>query len=784
MKDNSKIPLAIRYASMGLYIFPVHSIVENKCTCGNKDCKSAGKHPKTKNGFNGATTDKKEIARYWNKNPDSNIGCATGAVSNILVLDFDTKHGKSVQEMLKEMSSKGFNIPPTVFSKTGEYSGERGCHMFFSYPNVPIKSTTNIFKDYGIEGVDVRADGGYVVVPPSSHHSGVLYEWAVEPEGQKNVSNLEPTPEWLIKLLTEERTGVKLYQKDPNEITVGSRNEAAASMAGKIRYSLPVDTRDTLGWEKFKDWNSKMIKPLSLSELASVWKSISKYPVKERQGKSEEKKKDISPVEKLLADLLGREDVKLFHDEQDNAYISLNIDEKYQTLSCKSKAIKKWISNEFWRTQEKVPTQEVVKSAISVLEGKASYEGPEHKLTNRIAWYEKELWYDLTNKEWQAVKISKSGWEIVNKQPPIFRRYSHNKAQVLPEKGGDARLFLKYVNIKNEEHKVLLIVHLVSCFVPDFPHALLIIFGSQGSAKTTQSKLERAVIDPSVIEVASMPDNQKELIQTLAHHYFLFFDNISYISETTSDTLCKAVTGGGFPKRELYSDDDDVIYSFMRCIGMNGINLVATRADLLERSLLIELERIEPSERKQEKEILNSFQADLPFILGGIFDTLVKALEIQPTIKVEKLPRMADFAIWGCAIAEALGYTKEQFLSAYNNNIKKQTETVLNENIVATAIMSFMDEVNEFDLKGNGQKEEWRGTATALLKELTNHISNGSNYAYEKYWPKSASKLVQRLNEIKPNLKEAGILFSTFQHKERGILLKKVPINIVTDDIS
>ena len=157
---------------------------------------------------------------------------------------------------------------------------------------------------------------------------------------------------------------------------------------------------------------------------------------------------------------------------------------------------------------------------------------------------------------------------------------------------------------------------LVSCFVPGIPHVLLVIFGAQGSSKSTLSRLARLLVDPSLIEVASFPHSQKELVQALAHHYFLFFDNVSYISEEQSDILCKAITGGGHTKRELYSDDDDIIYNFIRCIGINGINLVTTRPDLLERSLLLELERIEPAERKTEKELYQNFKIDLPSILG------------------------------------------------------------------------------------------------------------------------------------------------------------------------
>ena len=306
-----------------------------------------------------------------------------------------------------------------------------------------------------------------------------------------------------------------------------------------------------------------------------------------------------------------------------------------------------------------------------------------------------------------------------------------------------------------------------------------VIFGPQGSSKSTLAKIIRRIIDPSLIDVASFPHSQRELVQALAHHYFLFFDNVSYISEEQSDTLCKAVTGGGHVKRELYENDEDIIYNFMRCLGLNGINLVTTRPDLLERSLLIELERIEPENRKTEKEIYENFEKDLPAILGGVFDVLVKVLKIQPTIKLNSHYRMADWALWGCAIAEALGHTKEEFLNAYQNNTVRQTEMLLNDNVVATAIMGFM----------NGKKE-WESTPTELFRKLSNHAVFGNIDTTEKYWPKGANSLSRKLNELSSPLKEMNIFVSistTGTKRFIKIINKNVPNTDETydsDDVS
>ena len=100
------------------------------------------------------------------------------------------------------------------------------------------------------------------------------------------------------------------------------------------------------------------------------------------------------------------------------------------------------------------------------------------------------------------------------------------------------------------------------------------------------ARMLRRLVDPSSMETLSLPRDQKELVQTLAHHYVAMFDNVDTLQPWQSDMLCRACTGEGFSKRQLFAVDDDIIYSFRRCVGLNGINIAATRADLLDRSIL------------------------------------------------------------------------------------------------------------------------------------------------------------------------------------------------------
>ncbi|MGB9905207.1 MAG: bifunctional DNA primase/polymerase, partial [Desulfotomaculales bacterium] len=124
-----------------------------------------------------------EIREWWDRWPDANIGLVTGAVSGLIVLDLD---GPEAVELTKRQG-----VPPTVVASTG-----KGWHVYFAHPGHNVKNAASLG---GVKGLDVRADGGYVVAPPSVHPSGRIYRWAKGRSPDDLL--LAPCPEWLLELL-------------------------------------------------------------------------------------------------------------------------------------------------------------------------------------------------------------------------------------------------------------------------------------------------------------------------------------------------------------------------------------------------------------------------------------------------------------------------------------------------------------------------------------------------------------------------------------------------------
>ena len=187
-----------------------------------------------------------------------------------------------------------------------------------------------------------------------------------------------------------------------------------------------------------------------------------------------------------------------------------------------------------------------------------------------------------------------------------------------------------------------------------------------------------------------------------------------------------------------------------RAVGYNGINVAATRADLLDRILNIQLKPIDRRQRRKLKSLYNDLERILPYLLGYIFDVIVKVLGRIGEVKLEELPRMADFAEIGELIAICLGYEKGRFTEVYNTNIGFTNEEAINASAVATAVIHLMN-----------TQAVWSGMSINLLSKLNELISRRLDISWisrNKEWPKTPRALSDRLNEVIPNLRDIDII--------------------------
>lgn len=467
------------------------------------------------------------------------------------------------------------------------------------------------------------------------------------------------------------------------------------------------------------------------------------------------------PVEILVR---AGSEAEFFQDELEELYAAVPIDNHKEIYKIDSKKFRLWLTKKYYEETKKAPKIEWVKQALGVFEMTALYEGKIKTLSRRCAKHEGEYYYDLVDSRWRNVVISKEGWKIVDNPPTLFVRGKNMNEQVEPEEYSDLFLLNKHYKFKNTEDEILHMVNIVTKFIPDMAHPVDVIHGEKGASKTTSMRKDRSIVDPAPMDIVTLPSSKSDLALNLSKNYNPCFDNLDNITPEKSDMLCMAATGGGISKRTLFTDEEETFLFIKRPVSLNGINVVATRPDLLDRALLLGLERISPEERKDEKTIWEEFDKDKPKILGAIFTTLSKAMTIYDNVKLNKLGRMADFTKWGYAIAEAAGIGGDKFLDAYINNQNRANEEAVESNPVAAAVHRLMI-----------GRSRWEGTVAELLGVLNNMADSEGIDTYSKLWPREPNVLSRRLNEVKSNLELLDIRFEIRHHSSA----KKITINNV-----
>lgn len=435
-------------------------------------------------------------------------------------------------------------------------------------------------------------------------------------------------------------------------------------------------------------------------------------------------------------------DAKLFRTDSDDAFATIQVDNHEETLRLESAAFDRWLNHRYYQRSGKVAAASASNDAIGVLCGKARYEGEVHEVFIRVGQFENDLYVDLANEDWQAIRISSNGWEVVDCPPVKFERPSGMLALPTPVKGGRIEQLKEFVNVPDDQFP-LLIGALMATFRPTGPFPVLIFRGEQGCSKSTTARMIRSLVDPSALPLRSEPKEVRDLMIAASNSWLLTFDNLSKVPLWLSDSLCRLATGGGFSCRKLYSDRDEVCFSVQRPTLLTGISTPTDRSDLLDRALVIELPVIDAKGRRPESELWSAFNLVRPSILGALCDGVSAALRNLDGTVLPELPRMADFARWAVAATSEYGWEMNAFIDAYNVNRTLANDEVLDDQLAA-ALRELV-----------GQHGTWSGTATTLLETLNELVSDSVKNS--KAWPSVPRVLSTRLKEIAPNLRLAGI---------------------------
>jgi hypothetical protein len=405
----------------------------------------------------------------------------------------------------------------------------------------------------------------------------------------------------------------------------------------------------------------------------------------------------------------------------------------------------------FFEQTGKAISDEVVSNAMMILKGRARAKNSYRDVSIRSGEYDGKFYVDLADRENNIVEISpeiQGGWRVVKKSEIYFRRPKGMQPLPVPVHGGSLSDVRDVINAEDEDNWRMICGWLIYALCPPkAPYPCLALNGEQGTAKSTTSKILRKCIDPNFTAlIGGSIRDERDLAIMAKNSWVLGFDNLSGLNKWQSDALAQIVTEGSFRTRKLRSDEEEILFKATRPIIINGIDAMMGREDFQARCLACSLPVIPESKRQDEATVWEKFYAMWPSLLGAIFTAMSKTMPYIQQVKLEKTPRMADFAKFMVASeeAEAVPWGKGEFLGTYFENLHEIQETSVEYSPLANELVKFANRYGAMKLP-----------ATELLDFLNKEASY--DVKNTKSWPSSASWLTNTVNRMAVNLRGVGV---------------------------
>ena len=451
-----------------------------------------------------------------------------------------------------------------------------------------------------------------------------------------------------------------------------------------------------------------------------------------------------------LATELG---VELFHDDNGEPYATFPVGDHLETAPAKSKAFRDWLARCYYERHRSAPSSQALQDAQTVLRGRALYEGERRPVHVRLAEHDGRLYLDTGDDDWTVIEIRPGSYDVraAADVPVRFRRPRGMLPLPVPDPDGSLVELLDFLNVDEPDAATLVLGWLLGIFLQRGGRAILEFTGEQGSAKTTQARVVRRLVDPCTVPLRTAPRDERDLVIAAANGAVVGFDNLSEVKDWFSDGLCRLSTGGGISGRELYTDTDEVVLDAQRPCLLTGINSVVTSSDLGDRTITITLPPIAPEKRRTEAELWAAFDEAHPRLLGGLLNAVAVALANRGAVDLPRKPRLADFVAWVEAAAPALGWEQGDFLAAFEASRRNVDAVAIEAMPIGPAVLRFVATLTDAD------GYQWQGTASDLLARLNADDKVSEAERKDRDWPKRPNRLSNQLRRIAPNLRQLGV---------------------------
>jgi putative DNA primase/helicase len=451
----------------------------------------------------------------------------------------------------------------------------------------------------------------------------------------------------------------------------------------------------------------------------------------------------------------------LWHSPRGDGYITFPVKGHRQNWPIRSQQFKRWLASRAYEQGGIVPGAQAIEDTLRVLEARATNEGPCRTPWLRVGREGDVAYLDLCDDRWRVVRITRRGWDIVEKADVPFIRTAAMLPLPEPEAGREMAEARRFLNVADDDSFVLAGSWLVSALAEQNEYPVLVLGGEQGSGKSTAARLLRSLVDPNQAPIRSVPKDERDLVIAAINGHIIALDNLSKVDQSLSDGLCRISTGGGFATRQLHTDSDEIIFAGARPIILNGIPLLTDRADLADRSINIRLRSIPDSDRRPEADFWQDWTTARPRVLGALLDSFSRGLAGMSTITSDWFPRMAQFAKWSMACEPGFGWEPGTFRAAYQSNRAEAADATFEADPVANAIVAML---NAPVVQGR-----WEGSAAELLAAIGEYATDAIKRS--RRWPLSAQGIGNALDRAAPLLRGRGVEFSRHKSGVRTITI-------------
>lgn len=569
--------------------------------------------------------------------------------------------------------------------------------------------------------------------------------------------------ELLAKLL-EGRSVFIVGENDAKDGGAWPGRDGAKSVAVRIagRWGKPVkwtlppeDTKDVRSWLQ-----ARIVSGLNIRDDAARHKASGELLHELVDAAVEAKAEKATQAELLVRLALDR--FRLGQTPKGEAFAVDNQGPNIATLIKGSKeSLRSTLSRLYRDEYSGTPSATALNECLIALAGYAT-DSPPEPTSLRIAEYDGGIAIDLGSSDGKTVIVGPDGWRVEDRSPVMFRRTALTDALPIPQSGGSLDELRDILNVSPESWPVLL-SWMVAAFIPEMPHAILLLNGEQGCGKSSAATFVLRLIDPSTSDLRCQPKDLEQWILSAGNSWACCVDNVSSISAWWSDALCRAATGEGLAKRKLYTDSDLEVLSFRSVIALTSIDAGSLRGDLADRLVMVDMERIADRQRRSEAEIRAKYAKTRPAMFGALLDLLAAVLAKLPNVQLAESPRMADFARVLAAVDAVTGRNSLELYLGQRDRLAKE---VVEGDPVAEAICSLI-----------AREGDWQGTATELLFKIRPEHA-------DRYWPNTPRLLAGRLRRMRPAMLRLGvdIGFSQAGH-ERNRMVSIRQYTIDADDV-